>query len=54
MAGRPPALVRAAVLAGEERERWWDRLVSVYPRFAAYQERAADREIPVVRLSPRR
>jgi deazaflavin-dependent oxidoreductase (nitroreductase family) len=52
VAGRPPVAVRARVLEGDERRCWWDRLVSVYPRFAAYQVRAADRVIPVVRLSP--
>ena len=54
VAGRPPVSVRATVIEGDERARWWERLVSVYPRFAAYQERATERVIPIVRLSPRR
>jgi deazaflavin-dependent oxidoreductase (nitroreductase family) len=52
VAGRPAVAVRATVLDGDERQAWWERLVSVYPRFAAYQVRAADRSIPIVRLSP--
>ena len=45
--------VRAQVLEGDERGAWWARLVEVYPRFAAYQERVPERSIPVVRLTPR-
>ena len=45
--------VRAEVLEGRARERWWAELVEVYPRFAAYQARVSDRVIPVVRLTPR-
>ena len=52
VAGRPPVPVRTTVLEGVDRERWWERLVSVYPRFEPYQVRAADRVIPVARLSP--
>lgn len=44
--------VRATVLEGDERDRWWGELVAVYPRFDFYQDRAASRAIPVVRLSP--
>ena len=54
VSGRPPVPVRTTVVEGAERDRWWEQLVSVYPRFAAYQLRAAERVIPVVRLSPRR
>ena len=50
--GRSPVRVRARVLEGADRERWWERLVAVYPRFSAYQDRATAREIPIVRLSP--
>ena len=49
---RPPVRVRTTVLEGDERDRWWHELVRVYPRFAAYQVRATERVIPVVRLSP--
>jgi deazaflavin-dependent oxidoreductase (nitroreductase family) len=52
VAGRPPVPVRATVLQGEARDHWWERLVSVYPRFGAYERRATGRVIPVVRLSP--
>ena len=44
--------VRARVLEGRDRDRWWAELVAVYPRFAFYQERADSRVIPVVRLTP--
>ncbi|MDX1687953.1 MAG: nitroreductase/quinone reductase family protein [Candidatus Promineifilaceae bacterium] len=37
---------------GEERERAWERAVQIYPGFAAYRRRA-DREIPVIVLSPK-
>jgi deazaflavin-dependent oxidoreductase (nitroreductase family) len=50
--GRPPVAVRTTVMEGAERDQWWARLVTVYPRFAAYQVRASAREIPVMRLSP--
>ena len=45
---------RARVAAGEERERMCARAVELYPGYETYQERAGDREIPVVALSPRR
>ena len=50
--GGSPVRVRARVLEGADREGWWERLVAVYPRFTAYQDRATAREIPIVRLSP--
>lgn len=49
--GRPPAPVRAEVLEGDERARWWAALNEVYPSFDAYQGRTA-RRIPVLRLHP--
>ncbi len=39
-AGAAPVAVTAERLQGAERREWWDRLLEVYPRFAAYQ--AAD------------
>ncbi|MFH8404527.1 nitroreductase family deazaflavin-dependent oxidoreductase [Streptomyces sp. NPDC018019] len=42
---------RAAVAAGEERDRLWGRQVAAHPQFAAFQERAG-RRIPVVVLTP--
>ena len=50
--GRSPVPVRTTVLEGDDRESWWTRFVSVYPRFEPYQVRAGDRVIPVIRLSP--
>lgn len=44
--------VRATVLDGSDRERWWAELVAVYPRFDFYQDRVDSRVIPVVRLTP--
>jgi deazaflavin-dependent oxidoreductase (nitroreductase family) len=43
----------ARVASGEERKRLWDKAVANYSGYATYQERAGDREIPVVVLSPR-
>jgi deazaflavin-dependent oxidoreductase (nitroreductase family) len=40
----------ATPLAGPERERAWDRIVRDYPFFAEHQERAGDRQIPLVAL----
>jgi deazaflavin-dependent oxidoreductase (nitroreductase family) len=54
VAGRPPVAVRTTIVEGAERGEWWERLDTVYPRFSAYQARATERVIPVVRLSPRR
>ena len=50
--GRVDEPVVAEVLDGDERASWWARLVAVYPKFDAYQDRARGREIPVLRLSP--
>lgn len=44
--------VRATVLKGAERARWWKQLNEVYPKFASYQERIPEREIPLIRLTP--
>jgi deazaflavin-dependent oxidoreductase (nitroreductase family) len=49
--GRDPVAVDVEVLTGTARDQWWERLVAVYPRFAAYQSRTT-RKIPVIRLSP--
>jgi deazaflavin-dependent oxidoreductase (nitroreductase family) len=40
------------VLEGDERATWWARLTEVYPKFDAYQHRATERTIPVIRLTP--
>ncbi len=47
---RTPAV--AEQLRGQERERAWSRIKAAAPNFAGY-EKATDREIPVVRLTPR-
>ena len=43
---------RARVAEGEERERLWKMMVGVYPPYADYQVKAAERTIPVVVLDP--
>jgi len=40
----------AEVLEGEERARVWRELIAGFPFFAEHQERAGNREIPLVRL----
>ena len=42
----------ARTAAGEERARLWDEAVRIWPPFAEYQVKAANREIPVVVLDP--
>ncbi len=44
---------RARVLSGEERERAWATVCDNYSGYATYQQRAGDRVIPVVELTPR-
>jgi hypothetical protein len=41
---------RAETVPGDERARLWKMIVSQGPGFAAYEKKAAGREIPVVRL----
>jgi deazaflavin-dependent oxidoreductase (nitroreductase family) len=43
--------VRAHEASGDERERLWRRGLEVYPGYAAYARRAANRRIPVVVLA---
>ena len=43
--------VRAAWTEGAERERLWEQVTTRYPFYGGYA-RAAEREIPVVRLTP--
>jgi deazaflavin-dependent oxidoreductase (nitroreductase family) len=50
-AGRALA-VTADQLHGDEREQAWRQITAAAPRFAQY-ERQTDREIPVIRLTPR-
>ncbi|MFF3645087.1 nitroreductase family deazaflavin-dependent oxidoreductase [Streptomyces sp. NPDC002564] len=42
---------RARVVSGEERDRWWERAVEVWPSYAEYQEKTT-REIPLFVLTP--
>ncbi|HTX31390.1 MAG TPA: nitroreductase family deazaflavin-dependent oxidoreductase [Solirubrobacteraceae bacterium] len=42
---------QARETSGEERERWWDRAVEVWPDYAEYQTKT-DREIPVFVIEP--
>ena len=44
--------VRARVATDSERAYWWPRLVEKYPGFEFFQQRARDREIPVVLFEP--
>ena len=44
--------VTAAQLHGPDREQAWQQIVAAVPRFAGYQQKT-DREIPVIRLTPR-
>jgi deazaflavin-dependent oxidoreductase (nitroreductase family) len=44
--------VRARVATDDERADWWPRLVKKYPGYEFFQQRAKDREIPVVLFEP--
>ncbi len=44
--------VRARVATQSERADWWPRLVAKYPGYEFFQERAKDREIPIVLFEP--
>lgn len=50
--GRARRPMRARLLAGLEREEWWERCVAAFPPYAEYAARAG-REIPVFVLEPR-
>ena len=49
--GPEPFAVTVREVDGDERARWWERAVAVYPSYAEYQERT-DRTIPVLVASP--
>ena len=49
--GPEPFAVSVREVDGDERARWWERAVAVYPSYAEYQERT-DRTIPVLVASP--
>jgi deazaflavin-dependent oxidoreductase (nitroreductase family) len=42
----------ATELKGKARDEGWARAVAHYPGYQAYEQRAANREIPVITLSP--
>jgi deazaflavin-dependent oxidoreductase (nitroreductase family) len=43
---------RATELEGKARNEGWARAVTHYPGYLAYEQRAANRQIPVIALSP--
>lgn len=45
--GPEPYETEARLVSGDERQAWFDRGIAVYPPYAEYAEKAADREIPV-------
>ena len=50
-AARGAERMAASELEGEEREAVWERLISMYSPYTAYQEKTS-RRIPLVALSP--
>lgn len=44
--------VRARVATEGERAQWWPRLVAKYPGYEFFQQRAKDRQIPIVLFEP--
>jgi hypothetical protein len=51
-AGNRRVAVRSQVLTGEERAKWWARMVEMSPRLAAPRTRAPHLATPVLRLTP--
>ena len=49
--GPEPQDYTVRIVDGDERQRWWDRSVSVFARYAEYEEKT-DRIIPVFVASP--
>jgi deazaflavin-dependent oxidoreductase (nitroreductase family) len=49
--GKLRTRVKPESLTGPDRARAWQRVVSEYPNYRAYETKT-DREIPVVRLTP--
>src|SRR5689334_444335 len=49
--GAEPALYRARIVEGDERQEWWERAAAVYAPYNEYQENT-DRQIPVFVLEP--
>jgi len=46
------AAVTAETLSGKERAAAWERITTMQPRFAGYEQKT-DRQLPVVRLTAR-
>jgi deazaflavin-dependent oxidoreductase (nitroreductase family) len=44
--------VRARLVAGPERERLRGRLLEIWPAYATYEQRAAERQLRTFRLEP--
>ena len=44
--------VTAEQLHGAERAQAWQQILTAAPRFAKYQQKT-DRELPIIRLTPR-
>jgi deazaflavin-dependent oxidoreductase (nitroreductase family) len=44
--------VVAHEVTGDERERWYERGIEIYPGWRQYRERAAHRQIPIIELRP--
>jgi hypothetical protein len=51
-AGNRRVAVRSQVLTGEERAKWWARMVEMSPRLDAPRPRAPHLATPVLRLTP--
>jgi deazaflavin-dependent oxidoreductase (nitroreductase family) len=49
--GPEPALYKARLVEGDERQEWWDHAVATWDTYAKYQEKT-DRQIPVFLLEP--
>jgi deazaflavin-dependent oxidoreductase (nitroreductase family) len=52
MVGAKHVKARARSAKGEERERLWRQMARLYPPYDEYQQRATQRQIPVVVLDP--
>jgi deazaflavin-dependent oxidoreductase (nitroreductase family) len=44
--------VVAREITGDERERWYERGIEIYPGWRQYRKRAVHRQIPIVELRP--
>ncbi len=44
--------VTAELVTGAERDRLWQQMQRIWPGYAAYAQRAADRQIRIFRLTP--